>query len=248
MTANLLDSISWVHRGGSVFSRQLSIVIYHPHDQQDEFIEALRKKGALQSLIESFGELLKGHQIRSRKDTTSNSLRKPSKHVTRFPLRGLVLEYMGRHWGSKRPGRGQSNASELTIARSDQLRGCCKKRYHQREEMRFWDIHTSYLALLACCNFRLSRTWGNVERPLDPLLKGPMCAFFALSKGQFIGFNGCWKDSWCLNAKIWSSWLHLPFPSMMASEGHHWILRSRFPSISQGLRKLWILPTRWTQN
>ena len=126
MTANFLDSISW-GGGGSVFSRQLSSVIYHPHDQQDEFIEALRKNCAPQSLIESFGELLKGHQIRSRKDTTSNDLRKPSKHVTRFPLRGLVLEYMGRHWGSKRPGRGQSNASELTIARSDQLRGCCKK-------------------------------------------------------------------------------------------------------------------------
>lgn len=157
----------------------------------------------LLSLLGSCWTAIKYGAAKTSHQTISEN--QPSKHVIRFPLRGLVLEYMGRHWGSKRPGRGQSNASELTIARSDQLRGCCKKRYHQREEMRFWDIHTSYLALLACCNFRLSRTWGNVERPLDPLLKGPMCAFFALSKGQFVGFNGCWKDSWCLNAKIWST-------------------------------------------
>lgn len=94
-----LDSIGWVHRGGSVFSRQLSIVIYHPHDQ-DEFIEAYW--GIEEEWCSTIPWVFWGGV-----EGPSNT-EPPRHHI-------------------KRPGRGQSNASELTIARSDQLRGCCKK-------------------------------------------------------------------------------------------------------------------------
>ena len=118
-TANFLGRL--VIRCNSIKLAAFIVVhLYFQGSYPPSFTEAFRKNGALQSLIQPFGELLKGHQIWSRKDITSNDLGKPSKHVTRFPLRGLVLEF-------QRPGRGQSNASELTIARSDQLRGCCKK-------------------------------------------------------------------------------------------------------------------------
>ena len=84
----------------------------------------------------------------------------------------VPIERVGTR-GFQRPGRGQSNASELTIARSDQLRGCWKKGSPAVRDQIF--TPPAIWRCLVVATSALCRTWANVEKPLDPLLKGPMC-------------------------------------------------------------------------
>ncbi len=125
---NYIDSISCVHRGAFVFSS------YPPSfTTLGAKTSWLRHSGRMvlyKSLIQPFGELLKGHQIWSDNDITSNDLGKPSKHVTRFPLRGLVLEGFNVQDEAKAMLRSLRSRAATSW-------GAVGKKVHQRSEIRY---------------------------------------------------------------------------------------------------------------